>query len=180
MSLLEKLDESPSTRMTIVLLVLGIILMILMQILMGIFTAQSGNTVDMFTSQLSFNGEVLKAQYLPMVITGGINAYTMTILLDYAFMIGYGLLIFTILLFVGRLFDSPSNWKKVCFTFAILGLVAAGLDAFENLFILMTLSDPLFFPNWWAVAHSCFALPKWALIFSSMGFAVVAFIKSRL
>ncbi len=179
MSILEKFDDSPSSKMTKILLIIGILLMISMQVLMGIFLGQSGDTTNMFASQLSFSGSKMKAQYLPMVLIGGINAYRNVMILDYVFMVGYGILIFSILLFTGRLFGSTDKWGKFCYTFAILGLVAAGLDAIENAFILMTLTNPLFFPNWWTVAHSIFALSKWVLIFSSIILALVAFIKSK-
>ena len=179
MSFLEKFDDWPSAKLTKILLIIGVILMILGQVLMNIFLAQSGDTTNMFASQLSFSGSFLKGQYSPMVITGGLSAYRTAMIIDYPFMVGYGLLIFAILLVVGRLFGSSEQLGKIAYIFAVLGLVAAGLDAIENMFILMTLGNPLFFPDSWAVMHSIFALPKWILIFASMIFAIVAFIKSK-
>lgn len=42
-----------------------------------------------------------------------INLYIITNILDYGFMLGYGLLIFTFVLQFVRKFDQPSIWMKL-------------------------------------------------------------------
>ncbi|MHA1885906.1 MAG: hypothetical protein ACW96S_12685, partial [Promethearchaeota archaeon] len=43
---------------------------------------------------------------------------------------------------------------------------AACCDAIENGFILAMLTDPVGFPDYWAIFHSVFALIKWILLFT--------------
>ncbi|MHA1300868.1 MAG: hypothetical protein ACTSO9_15730 [Candidatus Helarchaeota archaeon] len=180
MSFLEKLDDWPSPEKTRIGLILGLVLLIVIYLVMAIFLIQSGDTTNMIESELSFSGFKMKMQYLPMVLNGGINAYRVVQILDYVFMLGYGSLIFCLALIIGRKFDSGTAWRLLGYIFAMLGIVAVGLDIGENAFILLTLSDPLFFPDWWTVAHSMFSLPKWIIIFSAIIWAIIAAIKLKI
>lgn len=47
----------------------------------------------------------------------------------------------------------------------ISGVIVAFCDGIENIFILAMLTDPLSFPDFWAITHSIFALIKWILLF---------------
>jgi len=132
--------------------------------------------MDVIASQLSFSGEVLKSHY---EITN-IEFYRIAQSLDYGFMISYGTLIFTLALIISRKFDAASIWRKSGYIVAILGITAACCDGIENIFILALLTDPSGFPNIWAIIHSCFALVKWIMIFSSIGWAIVAIITRKL
>jgi hypothetical protein len=143
---------------------------------MGIFFWLSKYPAAVFESQLSFSGEILKSHYQVVVDAGGLNMYIFGQILDYLFMVGYGSMIFCIALLESRKFEESSTMAKSGRSVAIGGIIAAILDAIENFFILLTLSDPLGFPNWWAVAHSIFALPKWILLF----YAIFWYIASKI
>ena len=94
-------------------------------------------------------------------------------------MVGYGSLIFSLALIIARKCDVGSKWRLSGYIFAILGIFAGIFDGLENAFILLTLSNPLFFPDWWTVAHSCFAVPKYAIIIGSIVWAILASINNK-
>lgn len=95
-----------------------------------------------------------------------IELYRIAPSLDYIFMVGYGLILFSSSVFIARRFKTPSVFQRVGFTFAIFGVIAAVCDGIENIFILAMLANPIGFPNTWTVIHSMFALIKWILLFS--------------
>lgn len=174
MSILKKLENWPSPEKTRIIAIFGIILMFIIYPIMAILFTQSGGPMDILGSQLSFSGTKMKGEYLQIVIHSGVNIYRLAQILDYVFMFSYGSLIFSLALIIGRKFDAASRWRQLGYIIAILGIAAACLDAMENLFILLTLTDPLFFPDWWTVAHSCFSLPKWILIMTCIVWAILA------
>ena len=120
-------------------------------------------------SQLSFSGAVLKEHYRGTNIT----YYRIVQILDYIYMVAYGMLAFSLVLTLSRKFDEDSFWSNSGHLIAILGIVAACCDATENAFILMMLSDPTGFPDIWAIIHSCFALVKFILLFTCIAWAVI-------
>jgi len=179
MPILEKLEEWPKPDNVTTLLRISVIVIIAIFPAMQVFFMQSGDIVNIIESQLSFSGVKMKWQYFIILFNNGIDAYRLAQILDYIFMFGYGTVIFCIAIKISRNFESSSRWYKVSLIIAFLGIASAGLDAFENAFILLTLTDPLCFPDWWTVAHSCFALPKYIGLLTSIAWAVIAVIKIR-
>ncbi len=180
LSFLNKLDNWPSPNKIRLMAIFGLILTILVYILMGMVFMQAGYSMNFFASQLSFNGFSMKLEYFPMVIFNGLGAYRIGQILDYLFMVGYGTLIFSLALIIGRKYESTSIWRKSSFIIAVVGIITAILDGLENAFILLTLTNPLGFPDWWTVAHSCFALVKYICLFSSIIWAILAAIKIKI
>jgi hypothetical protein len=174
---LAKFNTWPSPKRTRLVLIVAFILMIVIYAILGFFFFLSGDQTNMLASQLSFNGTSLKAQYATILPT--IEAYRIAQILDYGFMATYAAFIFALALTIARKFDEKAPLRKIGFCIALLGFVAAGLDAMENVFILLTLTNPLSFPDWWAVAHSCFALPKWIILIIAVGWAVAAVVTLR-
>ncbi|NVM01630.1 MAG: hypothetical protein HWN67_04810 [Candidatus Helarchaeota archaeon] len=171
MSFLDKLDDWPSPEKTKLLLIISIILTVVIYIIMAIFLMQSGGMAN----QLSFSGPTMKSEYFHIIIlNNGMVPYSTMQILDYVFMVGYGSLIFSLALIIGRKFDAGSRWRLSGYIFAILGIFAGIFDGFENAFILLTLTNPLFFPDWWTFAHSCFAVPKYSIIIGSIVWAIIA------
>jgi len=167
MSLFDKMETEPSYKTLRILLYIGLGLFFIFYPLMSYYFFLSGYQMNVMASQLSFSGEILKDSYLVMYYNGDINAYRIAQILDYIFMISYGLMVFSIAIVQAR--KTNIIWiKKLGFILAIGGIIAAGLDAIENGFILATLTDIMNFPDWWAVAHSAFALPKWIILYSAM------------
>ena len=88
-------------------------------------------------------------------------------ILDYAFMIAYGIFFFSLALINSyKKLKEGSIWKKIGYSISIFGITAACCDGIENIFILMMASNPINFPNWWAIAHSCFALAKFIQMYA--------------
>ena len=59
--------------------------------------------------------------------------------------------------------------EKIGYSISIFGITAAFCDGIENIFLLMMTSNPINFPNWWAFAHSSFALVKFIQMYAAMG-----------
>ncbi len=173
---LAKLNTWPSPKATRKLLIIALVMVCASYLVMGIFYLQSGDQTNMLASQLSFSGAFLVHQYSQIL---NLDAYRITQTLDYGFMVAYSLLVFALALTIARKFDEKAPMRKAGFTIAVGGFVAAGCDAIENVFILLTLTDPLHFPDWWAVAHSCFALVKWIILVIAIGWALAAVVTLR-
>ncbi|MFX0137121.1 MAG: hypothetical protein ACFFDN_26010 [Candidatus Hodarchaeota archaeon] len=180
MAFLQKLEDWPSPDKIRLMTIFGLIITILAYIFMGMFFMEANYSMNFFASQLSFNGFSMKLEYFPMVISNRIGAYRFGQIFDYLFMVGYGTLIFSLALIIGRKSESVSIWRKSSYIIAILGIAAAILDGIENAFILLTLTNPLGFPDWWTVAHSCFAFIKYICLFSSIVWAILAVIKIKI
>jgi len=161
---LERLYIKPSSKMAKILLILGFILSIAIIPVMQYFTQLSGFPANFIISQLSFNGEIMKSYYS---ITN-IELYRISPSLDYIFMLGYGLVLFSSSLLIARTYEKSSLASRIVRIIAIFGIIAAIFDGIENIFILAMLMDPLAFPNALAVLHSVFALIKWIIIFISV------------
>jgi len=165
-----KLSDKPSPKNIKLMLIFSIILTIAVYIPMGYFFLLSKYPVGFMESQLSFSGAVLKEHYRGTNIT----YYRIGQILDYIYMVAYGMFAFSLALTLSRKFDEDSFWSNSGHLIAILGIVAACCDATENAFILMMLSDPTGFPDIWAIIHSCFALVKFILLFICIAWAVIA------
>ncbi len=174
---LEKLENWPSPKNTRIMLITGIILVIIILPIMSYFFTISKFPVSFVESQLSFSGEVLKQHYAVMLAGNGLAAYRTAQILDYVYMLSYGTIYFCLALMIARRFDTTSRWRQSGHYIAIAGILAACFDAIENVFILATLTDPLDFPNSWAIAHSCFALAKFIDMFIVIGWLIVAFVQ---
>ena len=170
--ILYKLIEWPEHKIIKRLLIFGVILFAIVFPIMNVFFILSGYPVSFLESQLSFNGQILKTHYL----VTNIDLYRIAQTLDYGYMLSYGLIIFSIALIVGRKFDKESLWTKMGCIIAFLGLLAALCDTGENAFILAMLSNPLGFPDVWAIIHSIFALIKWILLLVCILWIIIALV----
>ena len=177
MEKLEKLGEWPSDEVIKKMLIVSIIINVIIYPAMLIPGYLSGFPANqMISSQLCFSGPFLKAIYAQLTNP---LMYTIAQSLDYIFMVGYGLLIFNLALFIGRKFDEGTFWRKSGYVVALFGIAAPSCDAVENAFILLTLTDITNFPNEWAVIHSVFALIKWILLMGALFWAIVAAIVNK-
>ena len=172
--ILSKLEEWAELKIIKRLMIFSIILLAIIFPIMNIFFILSGYPVSFLESQLSFNGQILKAHYL---ITN-IDLYRIAQILDFGYMISYGSLIFTLALIACRKFKTESSWAKMGCIISILGFLAACCDAGENAFILAMLSEPFSFPDILAIIHSFFALIKWILLPICILWILIAFIVS--
>jgi len=119
-------------------------------------------------TQLGFNGEYIKSCFSRMS-DEDISIFIIANVFDYAFMIAYGTFFFSLALTLTRKLKEGSIWKKIGYSVSIFGITAACCDGIENVFLLMMASNPIDFPNWWAIGHSCFALAKFIQMYAAMG-----------
>jgi hypothetical protein len=179
MTFYNKMESVPSNKTLRILLYIALGLFFIFYPLMSYCFFLSGYDTNVMASQLSFSGVKLKESYMVFNTTGDLSAYRTAQILDYIFMISYGLIIYAVAIVQARRTNNQLL-KKIGFILAIGGLVAAGLDAIENIFILATLTDYSNFPDWWAVAHSIFALPKWILIYSALIWLFIVIIHGKM
>lgn len=119
-------------------------------------------------TQLGFNGEYIKFCFSRMS-DEDMSIFIIANIRDYAFMIAYGIFFFSLALTLTRKLKEGSIWKKIGYSISIFGITAAFCDGIENIFLLMMASNPINFPNWWAIAHSSFALAKFIQMYAAMG-----------
>ncbi len=175
MERLEKLNDWPSNRIVIILLIISIVLNILIYPFMNHFLTISGfPTNQVIYSELCFSGSVLKVLYTSLLGISGLQAYITYELLDYVFMIAYGFLIFSLGLLICRRFDEGSPFRKSGYIITLFGITAPAFDVVENAFILLTLTDPINFPDIWAVLQSSFSIVKWIMIVIALMWAIIA------
>lgn len=141
---------------------------------MQYFSGMSGYPANLLSSQLSFNGDLLKSYYSMT----NIFLYRISASLDYIFMLGYGIILFSSSVLISRKYSYSAKVQNIGFLVAIFGIIAAICDGIENIFILLMLTDPLTFPNTWAITHSVFALIKWILLFIAITWIIIAGIVS--
>jgi hypothetical protein len=166
---LVKFFEKPESRTLKIFILIGVILCVAVIPVMQYFTGLSGFPAQIFSSQLSFSGELMKSYY---AVTD-IGLYRVTALLDYIFMVGYGMILFSLSILVARRFRKTSKIGQISIVIAICGVIAAICDGIENIFILAMLSDPSGFPNYFAFSHSVFALIKWILLFIGIAWVLI-------
>ena len=117
-------------------------------------------------TQLGFDGEYIRECFSGM----SQEEFRMFIygnLTDYLFMASYGLIFFSASLLLARRFMENSLGRRIGYSVAILGALAAVSDGFENVFIITMASNPVGFPIWLAIPHSVFANIKFYLMYVS-------------
>ncbi|MFX0058901.1 MAG: hypothetical protein ACFE85_00795 [Candidatus Hodarchaeota archaeon] len=166
------LVEKPSPKNTNYLLIFSIVLLFLVYpFLTWLFLISY--PVSFIESQLSFSGTAIKT----FNSVANIDLYRFANILDYGFMVSYGGIFFSLGLKIARKFEKGSLWAKVSFILVSLAIIAPSCDAIENVFILLMLSDPLGFPDGWAITHSYFALVKYIVMFIGFGWIFVTIVK---
>jgi hypothetical protein len=159
---LEKLADWPSPQATKRLIYIGMIVLWINYPFLIYFLSISNYPVTYLESQLSFSGAVIKSHFKGMSAEQ-INYYRMHQLLDNVYDFSYITMFFGLSLYLARQFAEGSGWRKSGFIISMLGIVGAVSDVIENTFMLMILTDPLGFPDIWAIAHSWLALIKFIL-----------------
>jgi len=171
----EILNQRPSQKKMILLLVCGLIGTILSLPIMNHFFELSKYPVSFFESQLSFSGQIIKSHFATMSLQE-LNYYTIGQLADYGFIISNALIKFSLAVLLARTFSTNSTLRYSGFITAILGILGSLFDAIENIFIFLMIGDPTGFNDWLAVIHSVFALVKYILTFIVYGWIFIALI----
>jgi len=119
-------------------------------------------------TQLGFNSEYIKSCFSRMS-DEDMSIFIIANVFDYAFMVAYGTFFFSLALILTRKLKEGSIWKEIGYSISIFGITGACCDGIENIFLLMMASNPVNFPNWWAIGHSCFALAKFIQMYIAIG-----------
>lgn len=172
---LQKFSEWPTPKRVRQFLICCIILFVIIYPIM-MFLFSISYPVNFIESQLSFSGTILKAFHLTMS-NEDFFLYTIANVLDYGFMVSYGGIFFCLGLIIARKFDIDSGWRKFGYILVIIAIIAPCCDAIENVFIFLMLTNPLGFPDIWALIHSYFALVKFILMFLEFGWVSIMLIK---
>ena len=162
------LSERPTEKITKYLLFFSFPLVIITASAVMYLLKLSNFPGTLNETQLGFNGEYIKFCFSRMS-DEDISIFIIANILDYAFMIAYGIFFFSLALILTRKLKEGSIWKKIGYSISIFGITAAFCDGIENIFLLMMASNPINFPNWWAIAHSSFALAKFIQMYAAMG-----------
>ncbi len=147
--------------------IFGFLFILVATPIMMYFYEISNYPVNFFESQLSFDGNIIKAHY-DLMNKNEINLYKLANIFDYFFMISMCVVRFSVSIRIKRRFGNESMFKKIGNIFIILGVLSTIFDGLENIFILLMANDPIAFPNWYALIHSWFAFLKYTLMFGVM------------
>ncbi|MFQ6088416.1 MAG: hypothetical protein ACE5K0_05905 [Candidatus Methanofastidiosia archaeon] len=162
------LSKKPAEKTTKYLLFLSFPLVIITASTVMYLLKLSNFTGTLNETQLGFSGEYIKSCFSRMS-DEDMSIFIIANILDYAFMIAYGTFFFSLALTLTRKLKEGSIWKKIGYSISIFGITAAFCDGIENIFLLIMASNPVNFPNWWAIAHSSFALAKFIQMYAAMG-----------
>ena len=135
------------------ILPISIILFPLLIFTLNYAFGQSGYPVSFSESQLSCSGEEIKSHYHTMT-TDQIQLYVFVQIIDYFYLIIYGLLILSIGLNLGRKLSYSLKAKSGFYYISIAKVTAVCCNAIENAFILSMESKPLQFNNLLDIIHS--------------------------
>ncbi|MBN1215405.1 MAG: hypothetical protein JXA99_08165 [Candidatus Lokiarchaeota archaeon] len=159
--------------------IIGFLIFLVVTPIMMYFYEISNYPVNFFESQLSFDGNIIKAHYT-LMNRNEINLYKLANIFDYFFLISMGVIRFSVCIRIKRRFDNNSMLKKIGNLFIILGILSTIFDGLENIFILLMANDPIAFPNWYALIHSWFAFLKYILMFGVMVWIPIGLIFSSI
>jgi len=166
--MLDFLSERPTEKTTKYLLFFSLPLLIITASIVIYLLELSNYPGTLNETQLGFNGEYIKSCFSRMS-DEDMSIFIIANVFDYVFMIAYSTFFFSLALTLTRKLKEDSIWKKIGYSISIFGITAACCDGIENIFLLMMASNPKNFPNWWAIAHSCFALAKFIQMYIAIG-----------
>jgi hypothetical protein len=137
----------------------------------------SGFAGTMEDTQLGFNAEIIR-NYFSLMNPSDMGLFITANLADYLFMSLYGIFFFSAARLISWNYKSGLP-KRIGLSLAWVGVMAAILDGFENVFLLSMATDPVAFASWLAIAHSSFALAKFLFLYAAMAWTMVGFVVNR-
>lgn len=137
----------------------------------------SGFAGTMEDTQLGFNAEIIR-NYFSLMTPTDLGLFITANLADYLFMLCYGTFFFSAAKLISWNYKIGIQ-KRIGASLAWLGVIAAVLDGFENVFLLSMAANPVGFAAWLAIAHSSFALAKFLFLYAAMAWTMVGFVMNR-
>ncbi|MHA1340631.1 MAG: hypothetical protein ACTSRZ_07705 [Promethearchaeota archaeon] len=178
------LKDEPSEKKLSKIIKIDLIAIIVVYVIMSLLFYFSNTPMDnIFLGEVCFNGEFIKLHvFTSNDVFKPFNPtlYTIGQAIDYLFMVCYAAGLFALTLKNTRRLEKSGKLEKFGFLSAELVIVAAFMDAFENLFIFLMLTNITGFPNWYAIAQSVFAVIKWGLIFFDIGLNIIILLKRKI
>lgn len=112
----------------------------------------------------TFSDTTLKSHYSVMEEQGSLDVFVNVQYLDFGLMISTGIFLFLLAVIVARRQSEDSSPQKLGFAAAFMVAFSSISDFFENIVLLVMLSDHQQFPSWMAVLYSGLASVKVGLI----------------
>ncbi len=156
-----------------ILLSLIMIICLMPLVIMVLDASGYAGTID--DTQLGFNAEIIK-YYFSLMSQEGMALFALGNLLDYAFILAYGIGFYHSTRYLSRNYATGGIPKKIGFAFTWIGVSAAIFDSIENAHLFLMLANPTGFPSWLAVAHSLFASIKFMMMYATFGWLVLSII----
>jgi len=169
-------NKNESKRMRRIALVSGL-LMIVASVLVISLLKLSGFAGTLEDTQLGFNAETIR-NYFSLMSSADMGLFITANLADYLFMLFYGIFFFSAAKLISWNYKQGLA-KRIGISLAWVGVIAAVLDAFENVFLLSMAVNPVSFAGWLAIAHSSFALTKFLFLYAAMAWTMVGFVLNR-
>jgi len=129
-------------------------------------------------TQMGFSASIIKTHF-SIMDTNGLNLFIIGNIIDYLFMIGYGLFFYSASRYLSLNYPQGSLMKRLGLLLSIAGLASAICDGLENVFLFSMIADPAGFPDWLAIAHSSFAVTKFILMYTLIGWLVISFLLNK-
>ena len=169
--MIDFLSEKPTPKTTKYIIIISAILVIIFAPLVLVIWDLSNYPGTVEITQLGFNASYIKSN-LSLMSNDDLSLFFMANILDYIFMLGYGLLLFSVVLKQTRQLQAHSPWQRRGYWISLGGLFSAVCDSLENIFLLIMILNPTSFPTWLAIPHSLFAWFKFILISITLGWIV--------
>jgi hypothetical protein len=154
-----------------VMLITGTLVILLLEL--------SGYPGTLDDTQLGFSAKIIKAHFT-MMKSEDMTLFILGNLVDYAFMIAYACFFYSSARYLSRNYQIENIPQKLGSLFAWMGILSAICDAIENIFLLSMTVNPVGFPSWFAIAHSSFAVFKFALMYSTIIWLIVSFVLNKI
>ncbi len=171
----QKIDNKFSEKTLIILSVASFLLLIIASVFVIYLLELSNYGGTLEKTQLGFDGEYLKEQFAKMTEKER-KLFIIANIVDYGFMLTYGVFFFSTALLLTRKIDQKLWWKKTGFYVALMGIGSAISDGIENIFLLIMATNPINFPNWLAYGHSTFAVIKFVFMYTCFGWITITIV----
>lgn len=175
---IEFLSHWPSPLKTKRLFIIVLVLAIFFNIITGVELSNSkypdtGYVGPYPSWWFTFSGQELKSHYSVLLEQGTMDTFIKVQYLDFGLMLFTGLALFLLAVIVARAHKTSVFWRRFGFLTAIILALSPIMDVFENIILLIMLSNPLGFPNWMAIAYSGFATLKVSFVSVGLIFLLI-------
>jgi hypothetical protein len=167
------LSDKPAKKTTQYLFISSLLLIIVIAIPLITLLDLSNYKGTIDDTQLGFNADIIKS-YFKLMSNEELSLFFIANVLDYVFLIAFGLFIFSSGLITTRKMKKNRIWQKVGYSASSLGILYIVFDGIENFFLIFMILDPVSFPNWLAILHSSLASVKFTVMYIAFIWLIVS------